>query len=113
MRDAKWLADAEQAGVCPVHQHTLEARRVRITYGLVAGMPEDLRDVQRARFPFAQREVLGGCLIIIDVQDPERSSPEFADILVCGACNEAKARWVHRNPAHPWAKMWQQEKGSR
>jgi hypothetical protein len=106
MRDAKWLADAEREGVCPVHDQEMEVIRVPITYGLVMGTPKGLRAWELAHSPFARREVLGGCLVVIDEEHPERGSPESTDILVCADCDATRARWMQRNPTHPWTKWW-------
>ena len=99
--DPERVTAAERDGICPLHRERMTKERVRIVYGLTAGPPDE----QLIVFPFAHRAVYGGCVFMTVVGDPELSSPEFADIHVCSACDKAKARWFRANPDNWWVKM--------
>jgi hypothetical protein len=103
--DTTRLEVAKVSGVCHVHDVRMTQERVRIIYGLVAVPMGAAYKAQITKFPFARRDIYGGC-VFMDGPTPELSSPEFAEIFICTRCDVSKADWIRWHPWDPWAKTW-------
>src|SRR3954467_14133783 len=82
---SKRVEEAERSGICYVHHQPMTKQRLPIAYGLI-GFTQQFIDACDSQFPFAHRAILGGCVQIIVVDDPERSSPAYQDAYVCSRC---------------------------
>lgn len=91
------MREAEQSGVCYVHNEQMKKERLRIAYGLM-GFSKEFSDARVSRFPFSRRDILGGCVSMIVVDHPELSSPEFAEAYVCARCTAEKQQWSRDHP---------------
>jgi hypothetical protein len=101
------------SGTCHLHGVPMSKERVSIIYGLVAIPMDAAYRAQISKFPFAHREVYGGCAqmeVVGPPGYPDLSSPIYADIQICTRCDAAKARWIFWHPWDPWAKTWRKQK---
>lgn len=76
---------------CKIHQRTLEQKRVKIVYGLIAGTPKCSPDYLRARetqFPHTDDFAFGGCTI-----RPQKYRPR----MTCPHCIEVRNEWLWEN----------------
>jgi hypothetical protein len=94
---AKRIEEAEHSGVCYVHDEQMKKERLQIAYGLI-GFSKEFSEARVSRFPFAERDILGGCVVMTVVDHPELSSPEFGEAYVCSQCTAAKTRWSGDHP---------------
>jgi hypothetical protein len=101
--DAAAIEAAARSGVCCVHSVTMEKQVTVVQYGFWASPFGAARRAQDSEFPFALRLVFGGGTLSLD-------GPCSTNIFVCSRCEEAKSRWIRRNPSHPWAKAWSEER---
>lgn len=71
--------------MCEVHQVRLQRDTVPIVYGLII---PDARDREAStRFPYANRDSLGGCVITPD-------SPTRAKVLYCPDCRKGESEFA-------------------
>jgi hypothetical protein len=99
--------EAELTGICCVHNVRMNRENIKILYGLTAVPMGAAFEAQVAKFPFAHRQIYGGCVFMeIVVAGEDLSSPTFAEIYVCSKCDSAKARWILWHPWDSWAKTW-------
>ena len=91
------IQESERSGVCYVHHEDMKKERLRIAYGLI-GYSKKFTDARLSKFPFAQRAIFGGCVIITVLDQPELNSPEFGEAYVCPKCSDAKTRWENKHP---------------
>lgn len=53
-----------KSDICPIHKIKMEIKSLDIAYGLVRPVgPQPSPEERLSQFPFAQEEVLGGCVM--------------------------------------------------
>ena len=93
-RQLEALADQTkgQSDTCPVHGTKMGMKSVDIAYGLIRpAWPQPDRDLRLDQFPFAEEEILGGCVF-------SESFPKKAKIFQCSLCLSNKAYWFATHP---------------
>jgi hypothetical protein len=93
-RQLEALADQTtgKSDICPIHKAKMNIKSLDIAYGLIRPIdPQPSPEVRLSQFPFAQEEVLGGC-VVSDL------FPKKARIYQCPLCLSNQAAWFAANP---------------
>jgi hypothetical protein len=94
MKEAQMrIPEAERSGICYVHHQQMKKERLHIAYGMPL-----LKYPNAVQFPFAHRNIQGGCVRVFFVDHPEENSPTYGEAYVCSVCTAAESLWLREHP---------------
>lgn len=74
---------------CEIHAENLQSDSVEVRRGLPPAPPEGYREAETDFFPYANSWIMGGCVILVGVDEPgDREQVEF-----CPQCRIAQRSW--------------------